>query len=217
MVFCCFSEQKRHGQTSGCRQPFRTVDTVEKAEQRSRTIKGQNNNQKNAEPRVNRRIRAREVRLISGDGEQLGIVPLPRALMMAEEDGLDLVEVAPNARPPVCKLMDYGKFKYMQKQKAKEAKKNATQIQVKEVKFRPKTDEHDILFKVNHIRRFLAEGNKTKVSVIFRGREITHKERGQMIMRRVLEELGTEAGIVEMAPRMEGRTMIMILAPHKKK
>jgi translation initiation factor IF-3 len=193
------------------------VDTVEKAEQRSRTIKGQNNNQKNAEPRVNRRIRAREVRLISGDGEQLGIVPLPRALMMAEEDGLDLVEVAPNARPPVCKLMDYGKFKYMQKQKAKEAKKNATQIQVKEVKFRPKTDEHDILFKVNHIRRFLAEGNKTKVSVIFRGREITHKERGQMIMRRVLEELGTEAGIVEMAPRMEGRTMIMILAPHKKK
>lgn len=193
------------------------MDTVEKAEQRSRTIKGQNNNQKNAEPRVNRRIRAREVRLISGDGEQLGIVPLPRALMMAEEDGLDLVEVAPNARPPVCKLMDYGKFKYMQKQKAKEAKKNATQIQVKEVKFRPKTDEHDILFKVNHIRRFLAEGNKTKVSVIFRGREITHKERGQMIMRRVLEELGTEAGIVEMAPRMEGRTMIMILAPHKKK
>ena len=155
--------------------------------------------------------------MISGDGEQLGIVPLPRALMMAEEDGLDLVEVAPNARPPVCKLMDYGKFKYMQKQKAKEAKKNATQIQVKEVKFRPKTDEHDILFKVNHIRRFLAEGNKTKVSVIFRGREITHKERGQMIMRRVLEELGTEAGIVEMAPRMEGRTMIMILAPHKKK
>lgn len=157
------------------------------------------------------------MRLISDDGEQLGIVPLPRALMMAEEDGLDLVEVAPNARPPVCKLMDYGKFKYMQKQKAKEAKKNATMIQVKEVKFRPKTDEHDILFKVNHIRRFLAEGNKTKVSVIFRGREITHKERGQMIMRRVLEELGQEAGIVEMAPRMEGRTMIMILAPHKKK
>lgn len=131
---------------------------------------------------------------------------------MAEEEGLDLVEVADKARPPVCKLMDYGKYKYIQKQKAKEAKKNATQINVKEVKLRPKTDDHDIMVKVRHIQRFLAEGDKAKVTVQFRGREITHKDRGTLILKRILEELGEDVTI-EARPRMEGRTMIMLLAP----
>lgn len=135
---------------------------------------------------------------------------------MAEESGLDLVEVAGQARPPVCKLMDYGRYKYLQKQKAKEAKRNATQINVKEVKLRPKTDPNDIQVKTRHIQRFLAEGDKAKVTVQFRGREITHKERGSMVLQRILEELGDEVNI-EMPPRMEGRSMIMLLGPKTKK
>lgn len=163
------------------------------------------------EPRINRRIQSREVRLISDDGEQLGILQLREALDMAEETGLDLVEVAPQARPPVCKLMDYGKYKYLQQQKLKEAKRNATQIQVKEVKLRPKTDEHDIQTKIRHIRRFLDAGDKAKVTVMFRGREITHKDRGFMLLDRIQKELEEEAN-VELRPKMEGRTMIMILS-----
>lgn len=135
---------------------------------------------------------------------------------MAEEAGVDLVEVANTARPPVCKLMDYGKYKYEQKQKAKEAKKNATQIQVKEVQLRPKTDEHDIDFKIRHIQRFLDEGDKAKITVKFRGREITHKEQGFKLLEKVIEDV-TEYGLVESAPKMEGRTMIMILAPKPRK
>lgn len=135
---------------------------------------------------------------------------------MAEEAGLDLVEVAPQAKPPVCKLMDYGKYKYLQKQKAKEAKKNATQIQVKEVKLRPKTDDHDVQTKVRHIRRFLEDGDKAKVTIMFRGREITHRERGLMVLDRIKEELEEDA-TVEQRPKMEGRTMIMVLAPKAKK
>ncbi|TNE48384.1 MAG: translation initiation factor IF-3 [Deltaproteobacteria bacterium] len=166
------------------------------------------------EPRVNEAVRAREVRLIGADGEQVGIVSSRQALEMAEEAGLDLVEVAPNARPPVCKLLDYGKYKYEQKQKAKEARRNASHIQVKEVKLRPKTDEHDILTKIRHIRRFLEDGDKAKVTIMFRGREITHSDRGRTILERIKEEIGEEAN-VEMGPRMEGRTMIMIMAPAK--
>jgi len=165
---------------------------------------------------VNEAIRAKEVRLIDQDGEQAGIVQSRQALAMAEEAGLDLVEVAPNARPPVCKLMDYGKYKYEQKQKAKEARRNASTIQVKEVKFRPKTDEHDIQTKIRNIRRFLKDGNKAKLTIQFRGREITHADRGRRILDRVKEEIGESAN-VEMGPRMEGRTMIMIMAPLAKK
>jgi translation initiation factor IF-3 len=134
---------------------------------------------------------------------------------MAEEAGLDLVEVAGQAVPPVCKLMDYGKFKYIQKQKAKEARKNATQIQVKEVQLRPGTDDHDVDFKVRNIQRFLEEGDKAKLTVKFRGREITHKEQGLELINRIIAAVGEE-GAVESPPRMEGRTMIAILAPKKK-
>ena len=134
---------------------------------------------------------------------------------MAEEAGLDLVEVAGQAVPPVCKLMDYGKFKYIQKQKAKEARKNATQIQLKEVQLRPGTDDHDVDFKVRNIQRFLEEGDKAKLTVKFRGREITHKEQGLELINRIIAAVGEEAA-VESPPRMEGRTMIAILAPKKK-
>ncbi len=152
--------------------------------------------------------------MIGADGEQVGIVSSRQALEMAEEAGLDLVEVAPNARPPVCKLLDYGKYKYEQKQKAKEARRNASHIQVKEVKLRPKTDENDILTKIRHIRRFLEDGDKAKITIMFRGREITHSDRGRTILERIKEEIGEDAN-VEMGPRMEGRTMIMIMAPAK--
>jgi translation initiation factor IF-3 len=162
--------------------------------------------------RINQRIRAKEIRLISQDGEQLGIVALDQALAMGEEAGLDVVEVAPNARPPVCKLMDYGKYKYLQKQKAKEAKKNQSQIQLKEVKLRPKTDTHDRDVKKRHIIRFLQEGNKAKVTLIFRGREIHHKELGARILRELAEDIA-DVAVVEKMPSMEGRSMIMILAP----
>ncbi len=161
---------------------------------------------------MNERIRAREVRVIGPDGTQLGIMPIQDALNAAREEGLDLVEVAPNADPPVCKIMDYGKFKYLQSKRSQEAKKKQTVIQVKEIKVRPKTDEHDIQTKLRHIRRFLAQKDKAKVTVIFRGREIAFKERGAMVLQRILDELKDEA-VVEMPPKMEGRNMVMILAP----
>lgn len=138
------------------------------------------------------------------------------ALNLANEESVDLVEVAPQAKPPVCKIMDYGKYKYLQKQKFKEAKKNATIIQVKEVKMRPKTDGHDVDYKIRHVKRFLEEGDKAKITVMFRGREITHKDRGRRLINKVIEAVEEEA-IVEMPPRMEGRTMIAILAPRNKK
>ncbi|SMC27592.1 bacterial translation initiation factor 3 (bIF-3) [Desulfacinum hydrothermale DSM 13146] len=152
------------------------------------------------------------MRVVGSDGTQLGIMPLQQALEAAREEGLDLVEVAPNADPPVCKIMDYGKFKYLQSKRSQEAKKKQTVIQVKEVKVRPKTDEHDIQTKLRHIRRFLAQKDKAKVTVIFRGREIAFKERGAMVLQRILDELQDEA-VVELPPKMEGRNMIMILAP----
>ncbi len=137
---------------------------------------------------------------------------LQDALNAAREEGLDLVEVAPNADPPVCKIMDYGKFRYQQSKRSQEAKKKQTVIQVKEVKLRPKTDEHDIQTKLRHIRRFLAQKDKAKVTVIFRGREIAFKDRGEMVLQKVLEELKDEV-VVEMPPKMEGRNLVMILAP----
>jgi translation initiation factor IF-3 len=170
--------------------------------------------QRSVEPRINRRIRVPEVRVITEDGEQLGVLATQEAVRRAEALGLDLVEVSPMAKPPVCKIMDYGKFKYQQKRKTAEAKKKQQVIELKEVKFRPKTDIHDFNVKVGRLRSFLAEGNKGKVTVMFRGREIVHPEIGQDMLKRVAEVLQEEAS-VESPPRMEGRQMVMILGPAK--
>ncbi len=165
--------------------------------------------------RVNERIKAKEVRLIGPDGKQIGIVPLREALAKAEEYGLDLVEVAPQANPPVCKIMDYGQFLYQEAKKAKEARKRQTQVEVKEIKVRPKTEDHDLQTKIRHIRRFLEDKNKVKVRVFFRGRELAHPELGEEILKKI-EEAVKDLGRVEMAPRLEGRQMIMIIGPLKK-
>ena len=150
--------------------------------------------------------------MIGSDGSQLGILPIEKALQLAAESHFDLVEVAPNADPPVCKIMDYGKFKYQQNKKTQEAKKKASVIQVKEVKVRPKTDEHDLEFKMRHIRRFLGQKDKAKVTMLFRGREIAYTEQGMKILERIIEALQDEA-VVEQRPKMEGRNLIMVLAP----
>ncbi len=150
------------------------------------------------------------MRTIGPDGEQLGVLSSRDALARAEELGLDLVEIAPNADPPVCKLMDYGKFRYQQQKRAHEAKKKQTVIQVKEVKVRPKIDDHDYQFKLKHVIRFLEGGDKAKVSVIFRGREIVHRELGRKLLDRFIEET-KDVGDVESMPKMEGRSMTMIL------
>lgn len=142
----------------------------------------------------------------------MGILSVKKALELAAQEQLDLVEVAPNADPPVCKIMDYGKFKYQQSKRTQEAKKKQTVIQVKEVKIRPKTGEHDLLVKIQHIRRFLAQKDKAKVTILFRGREIAYSDQGTKVLERVREELGDEA-VVEQMPKMEGRNMVMILAP----
>ncbi|MCH8820764.1 MAG: translation initiation factor IF-3, partial [Acidobacteria bacterium] len=158
--------------------------------------------------------RAREMRVIDGDGTQLGIMKTGQALGLAEEKGLDLVEIAPTAQPPVCRIMDVGKYRYEQSKRAQEAKKRQKTVQVKEVKFRPKIDEHDFQFKKNHIVRFIKEENKVKATVMFRGREVTHAEIGEQILRRLMGELADIAD-VERAPKLEGHTMTMIL--HQKR
>ena len=142
----------------------------------------------------------------------MGVLPLKKALELASQDELDLVEVAPNATPPVCKIMDYGKFKYQQSKRSQEAKKKQTVIQVKEVKIRPKTDEHDLLVKIKHIRRFLGQKDKAKITILFRGREIAYADQGMKVLERIQEELKDEV-IVEQAPRMEGRNLVMVVAP----
>ncbi|MDQ7837744.1 MAG: translation initiation factor IF-3 [Thermodesulfobacteriota bacterium] len=162
--------------------------------------------------RINWQIRAKEVRLIGADGTQLGIKPLEEALKLAEAEGLDLVEIAPTAQPPVCRVMDYGKFKYEQSKKIQLAKKKQVVIQVKEVKFRPKTDEHDYQFKLRHIRRFLEDKDKVKVSVRFRGREIAFSGQAVTILNRIRTEI-EDIGKIEYEPKMEGRDMVMIVAP----
>lgn len=161
-------------------------------------------------------IRVREVRAIGADGAQLGILTIERALEMAEELEMDLVEVAPNARPPVCKIMDYGKYKYHLAKKSAEAKKRQAVIHIKEVKVRPKTEEHDFQVKTKKIRDFLEDGDKVKVTVMFRGREVTIPEKGLQQLNRMIETLGEDAKVEQM-PRMEGRTMSMMLAPGQKK
>ena len=154
------------------------------------------------------------MRLVGKEGEQLGIVPLVQALKMAEEQEVDLVEIAPTAKPPVCKLMDFGKFKYREAKKAHEAKLKQKQIQVKEVKFRPGTDEGDYQIKLRNLIKFLGEGDKTKVTLRYRGREMAHQEFGHRLIERIRQDLA-EHGVVEQFPKMEGRQLIMVLAPKK--
>jgi translation initiation factor IF-3 len=162
--------------------------------------------------RVNERIRAREVRVIGSGGEQLGVMAPEEAVRRAEEEGLDLVEVAPNSTPPVCRIMDYGRYKYEQKKKSGKSKGHAATL--KEIKLRPRTDEHDLGFKVRNARRFLIEGDKVKVTIMFRGREIVHTGLGSQQLNRVKEMLGGLA-TVESTPRMEGRFLSMILVPNR--
>lgn len=171
---------------------------------------------KTATVNINHAIRASEVRVIAHDGEQLGILTLREALEAAEARQLDLVEVSPSATPPVCRIMDYGKFKYQQSKKQQEAKKKQVQVQVKEVKIRPKTDDHDLDFKIKHVRRFLEEGNKAKVTLVFRGREITHQDIGRAVIEKFASELA-DIAVVEVAPRVDGRQLFMIVAPKTKK
>ncbi len=164
--------------------------------------------------RRNEMIRAREVRVIGAEGEQLGILDRNDAIAAAKEVGLDLVEVAATADPPVCRIMDYGKFKYEQQKKKQEAKKRQTVVQIKEIKVRPKTDDHDYETKVRHIRRFLEAGDRCKVTVFFRGREIVHKDRGLAILERIVTDL-QDIAKVDQEPRSEGRTLQMLLIPKK--
>ena len=165
--------------------------------------------------KINYRIRAKQVRVIDPEGAQAGVMMLNDAIKKAEEAGLDLVEVSPLANPPVCRIMDYGKFKYDTKKQAAESRRKATVVEVKEVKLRPKTDEHDVEFKVRHIQEFLEEGNKVRVTIMFRGREITHAEIGRDILKNVAETVKA-VGQVEFAPKIEGKNMFMVLAPLKK-
>ncbi|MBI1912729.1 MAG: translation initiation factor IF-3 [Deltaproteobacteria bacterium] len=166
--------------------------------------------------RINRMIRVPQVRVIDADGNQLGVMATRDALAAAETAGLDLVEIAATANPPVCRIMDYGKFKYQASKKAKDAKKKQTVIQVKEMKLRGKTEEHDFQFKVRNIKRFLSEGNKVKVTIIFKGREITHTDLGMGMLKRVAEEL-KDVATIEAPPKLEGRNMSMLVAPLQQK
>jgi translation initiation factor IF-3 len=161
--------------------------------------------------RINQQIRAREVRLIDVDGTQ-NVVPLARALEIANQRSLDLVEVAATAVPPVCRIMDYGKYRYMQRKKAAESRKKATRVVVKEVKLGSQTDDHDVAFKVNHIRRFIDDGMRVKVSVFFRGRAITHPEKGKEMLDLVMSKID-DVATQEVRPRLEGRNMSMMVVP----
>ena len=168
------------------------------------------------EPRINEQIRLSPVRLIDTDGAQLGVVPVEEAMSSARDKGLDLVEVAPNARPPVCRIMDYGRYKYEQAKAEREAKKKQHVTQMKEIKMRPNIEEHDFEFKTRHIKRFLMERDKVKVTIMFRGREMAHTENGKEVLDDVVEEIG-DLAIVEQNVRLEGRNMFLILAPNSKK
>src|SRR6478735_6587399 len=169
-----------------------------------------------SEPRINDRIRVPEVRLVGPNGEQVGIVRVEDALRLAEEANLDLVEVAPMAKPPVAKLMDFGKFKYEAAMKAREARKNQVNTVIKEIKLRPKIDPHDYGTKKGHVERFLKAGDKVKVTIMFRGREQSRPELGRRLLERLAEDI-VELGYVESAPKQDGRNMIMVIGPTKKK
>jgi translation initiation factor IF-3 len=164
--------------------------------------------------RINERIRVPEVRVIGEDGQQVGVMRTDEALRYAQERDLDLVEVAPEARPPVCRVLDYSKYKYEQAQKQKAARKHQTQITIREIKFRPKIAEQDYATKKRHVERFLRHKDKVKITIMFRGREVTHPERGQMILDRLAEELD-ELAVIEQRPNLDGRNMTMLLGPSK--
>ena len=168
--------------------------------------------QRDTGPRVNEKIRAPEIRLIGAEGENIGVVTPARALDLAEEAGLDLVEISPNATPPVCKIMDFGKFKYEQQKRESEARKKQKIIEIKEVKFRPNTDTHDYDVKMRNVFKFLENGDKVKVTLRFRGREMAHQNLGRELLERVAEDT-KDIGRVENFPKMEGRQMIMLIGP----
>ncbi|MBT8493693.1 MAG: translation initiation factor IF-3 [Deltaproteobacteria bacterium] len=162
--------------------------------------------------RINHRIRVPEVRLIREDGSQAGVIPTDEARQLAKEAGLDLVEIAARSKPPVCRIMDYGRFKYEESKKQKAAKKHASSMELKEIKFRPKTDRHDLEFKIKHVRRFLEEGNKCRLVVIFRGREVTHPKTGLAVYDKVMDVV-EDIGQIEVKPNLEGKRMVMIVGP----
>ncbi|MCX5848285.1 MAG: translation initiation factor IF-3 [Deltaproteobacteria bacterium] len=164
--------------------------------------------------RINKEIKSATVRVISDEGEQLGIITLAEALAKAEATGLDLVEVSSSTEPPVCKIMDYGKYRYKQNKKLHDAKKSQTTIQVKEIKLKPKTEEHDVQVKLNHIKKFLKNHDKVKVSMLFRGREIAFTDIGRKLMERIKSDLVND-GVIDQEPRLEGRNMVMIFSPKK--
>ena len=164
------------------------------------------------EPRLNEAIRVKECRLIAYDGSQLGIYPIEQAQRIADNEGYDLVEIAPQAQPPVCRIMDYGKFKYDQAIKAKQARKNQSKIETKEMKFRPKIDIGDYTTKKKHVMRFLAAGSKVKITIMFRGREMSHPEQGLSILERLADDL-KDVAVIENQPKMEDRNMHMLIAP----
>jgi translation initiation factor IF-3 len=168
------------------------------------------------EPRINDRIRVPEVRLVGPNGEQIGVTRIEDAIRMAMENDLDLVEVAPEARPPVAKIMDYGKFKYQEALKARENRRSQVNVVVKEMKLRPRIESHDYDTKKNHIERFLLGGDKVKVTIMFRGREQSRPEMGYKLLARLAEDLA-EVSIVEFAPKQDGRNMVMVLAPNRRK
>jgi translation initiation factor IF-3 len=167
------------------------------------------------DPRINDRIRSPQVRLVGADGQQIGVVDTREALRQARELDLDLVEVAPQADPPVCRIMDYGKFKYERDIRQKEARKKQSRTELKEIKFRPKIDRHDYGTKKGHVERFIRGGNKVKVTIMFRGREMAHTDLGRRILDRLVEDLGPMV-VVESLPKQEGRNMIMVISPSRR-
>jgi len=188
---------------------MRLLEPLLKTADKGGSIIGNKTNRVN----VNERIRARLVRLISVDGKQLGILPLQQALRVAKEEGFDLVEVAPDSDPPVCRIMDYGKFKYEASKRVQETRKKSRSVQIKEIKLRPHTGEHDLNFKLNNLRKFLDKGHRVKVSVYFRGRELAHKEIGVELLHKIAEQIEEEA-TVEQQPKQEGRNSIsMVMMP----
>ncbi|PIE75355.1 MAG: translation initiation factor IF-3 [Deltaproteobacteria bacterium] len=170
---------------------------------------------KTEQTRINQMINEKEVRVIDSEGNQLGVLNIEKALNTADEAGLDLVEVSPGANPPVCRIMDYGRFKYQQTKKKQEAKKKQTVVQIKEIKVRPKTEDHDLNTKLKQIKKFISKNNKVKITVRFRGREITLPEMGKDILARIAAET-EDIAFIETMPKFEGRTMIMVLAPARK-
>ncbi len=167
--------------------------------------------------RINEEIRAEKVRLIDGEGNQLGVMPAVEALAKAKDAGSDLVEIAPGANPPVCKILDYGKFRFEQEKRQKESRKKQKQLRLKEIRMQPKIEKHDLAFKSKHVQEFLDEGNKVKVTVRFRGRELAHTELGKVVLEKLVENLDEGSYLVDRNAQMEGRFMSMLLAPKARK